>query len=172
MSVKSVADYLTSNGRKVSPNTVTDYMEALAESFIFYPVGRFDIVWKQVLKANQKWYMVDLALRGHILPRRNYDLGFSLENVAYFELLRRGYQVNIGKVGSGEVDFVAQKQGPLTYFQVTADMTAQETFEREMKPLRAIRDNYPKVVLPLDRFTPGDYEGIQVLQVMNWLFGK
>lgn len=172
VSVKSVADYLTSNGRKVSPNTVDDYMEALAESFIFYPVERFDIVGKQVLKTNQKWYMVDLGLRSHILPRRNYDLGFSLENVVYFELLRRGYQVNIGKINSGEVDFVAQKQGTITYFQVTADMTAQETFEREMKPLRAIRDNYPKVVLTLDRFTPGDYEGIQVRQVTDWLLGK
>lgn len=172
VSVKSVADYLTSNGRKASPNTVDDYMEALAESFIFYPVERFDIVGKQVLKTNQKWYMVDLGLRSNILPRRNYDLGFSLENVVYFELLRRGYQVNIGKINSGEVDFVAQKQGTITYFQVTADMTAQETFEREMKPLRAIRDNYPKVVLTLDRFTPGDYEGIQVLQVTDWLMGE
>lgn len=169
VSVKSVADYLTSNGRKVSPNTVDDYMEALAESFIFYPVERFDIVGKQVLKTNQKWYMVDLGLRGHILPRRNYDLGFSLENIVYFELLRRGYRVNIGKINSGEVDFVAQKQGTLTYFQVTADMTAQETFEREMAPLRAIRDNYPKTVLTLDRFTPGNYDGIQVLQVTDWL---
>ena len=88
----------------------------------------------------------------------------------YFELLRRGYQVNIGKVGTDEVDFVAQRQRTLTYFQVTADMTAQETFEREMKPLRAIRDNYyPKVVLTLDRSTPGDYEGIQVT---DWLLGK
>ena len=169
VSVKSVADYLTSSGRKVSPNTVDDYMEALAESFIFYPVERFDIAGKQVLKTNQKWYMVDLGLRGHILPRRNYDLGFSLENVVYLELLRRGYRVNIGKIHSGEVDFVAQKQGTLTYFQVTADMTAQETFEREMRPLRTIRDNYPKMVLTLDRYTPGDYEGIRVFQVTDWL---
>ena len=169
VSVKSVADYLTSNGRKVSPNTVDDYMEALAESFIFYPVERFDIVGKQILKTNQKWYMVDLGLRGHILPRRNYDLGFSLENIVYFELLRRGYRVNIGKINSGEVDFVAQKQGTLTYFQVTADMTAQETFEREMAPLHSIRDNYPKNILTLDRFTPGNYDGIQVLQVTDWL---
>ena len=117
-------------------------MEALSESFIFYPVERFDIVGKQLLKTNQKWYMVDLGLRGHILPRRSYDLGFSLENVVYFELRRRGFQVNIGKVGNGEVDFVAQKNGVITYFQVTADMTAQETFEREMRPLQTIRDNY------------------------------
>lgn len=90
VSVKRVSDYLTSNGRKVSPNTVDDYMEALSESFIFYPVERFDIVGKQLLKTNQKWHMVDLGLRGHILPRRSYDLGFSRENVVYFELRRRG----------------------------------------------------------------------------------
>ena len=172
VSVKSVADYLTSNGRKVSPNTVDDYMEALSESFIFYPVERFDIVGKQLLKTNQKWYMVDLGLRGHILPRRSYDLGFSLENIVYFELRRRGFQVNIGKIGNGEVDFVAQKNSVITYVQVTADMTAQETFEREMRPLRTIRDNYRKVVLTLDRFTPGNYEGIDVIPAIDWLQGE
>ena len=172
VSVKSVADYLTSNGRKVSPNTVDDYMEALSESFIFYPVERFDIVGKQLLKTNQKWYMVDLGLRGHILPRRSYDLGFSLENVVYFELRRRGFQVNIGKIGNGEVDFVAQKNSVITYFQVTADMTAQETFEREMRPLRTIRDNYRKIVLTLDHLTPGNYEGIEVIPAIDWLQGE
>lgn len=169
VSVKSVTDYLTSGGRKISPNTVNDYMEALAESFIFYPAERFDIVGKQLLKANRKWYMVDLGLRSHILPRKNYDLGFSVENVVYFELLRRGYQVSIGKYAAAEVDFVAQKQGVLTYFQVTADMTAEETFERELRPLRSIRDNYEKIVLTLDRFTVGNYEGIQVVNVLDWL---
>ncbi|MEG0912233.1 MAG: ATP-binding protein [Oscillospiraceae bacterium] len=171
VSVRSVTDYLTSNGRKVSPNTVDDYMEALAESFIFYPVERFDIVGKQLLKANKKWYMVDLGLRNHILPRKSYDLGFSIENVVYFELLRRGYKVNIGKYGAGEVDFVAQKQGTLVYYQVTADMTAQETFAREMKPLKNIRDNYEKIVLTLDRFSLGNFDGIQVLNVVDWLNG-
>lgn len=169
ISVKGVTDYLISNGRKVSANTVDDYMDALSESFIFYPVERFDIVGKQLLKSNKKWYMVDLGLRNHILPRKQYDLGFSVENIVYFELLRRGYKVNIGKYGDTEVDFVAQKHGVLTYFQVTADMTAQETFEREMRPLRNIRDNYRKIVLTLDHFTVGDYEGIQVLNVVDWL---
>ena len=169
VSVKSVTDYLTSGGRKISPNTVNDYMEALAESFVFYPVERFDIVGKQLLKANRKWYMVDLGLRSHILPRKKYDLGFSIENVVFFELLRRGYQVSIGKYAAAEVDFVAQRQGVLTYFQVTADMTAEETFEREMRPLRSIRDNYEKIVLTLDRFTVGNYEGIQVVNVLDWL---
>ena len=172
ISVKGVTDYLISNGRKVSANTVDDYMDALSESFIFYPVERFDIVGKQLLKSNKKWYMVDLGLRNHILPRKQYDLGFSVENIVYFELLRRGYKVNIGKYGDTEVDFVAQKQGVLTYFQVTADMTAQETFEREMRPLRNIRDNYRKIVLTLDHFTVGDYEGIQVVNVVDWLLGS
>lgn len=172
ISVKGVTEYLISNGRKVSANTVDDYMDALSESFIFYPVERFDIVGKQLLKSNKKWYMVDLGLRNHILPRKQYDLGFSVENIVYFELLRRGYKVNIGKYGDTEVDFVAQKQGVLTYFQVTADMTAQETFEREMRPLRNIRDNYRKIVLTLDHFTVGDYEGIQVVNVIDWLLGS
>lgn len=169
ISVKSVSDYLISGGRKVSPNTVDDYMEALRESFVFYPVERFDIVGKQLLRANKKWYIVDLGLRNHILPRSNYDLGFSIENIVYFELLRRGYQVNIGKYGAAEVDFVARKRDEIAYYQVMASMTAPETFEREMRPLRNIRDNYEKTVLTLDRFSTGNYEGIRVINLMDWL---
>ena len=169
VSVRSITDYLISNGRKISPNTVGDYVEALMESFIFYPAERFDIVGKQLLKANRKMYIVDLGLRNHILPRKNYDLGFSLENLVYFELLRRGYKVTIGKVGNTEVDFVAQKQGAYQYFQVTADMTAQETFEREIRPLENIRDNYEKMILTMDRLTPGNYNGIQVRYLLDWL---
>lgn len=172
VSIRSITDYFISNGRKISPNTVSDYVEALTESFIFYPAERFDIIGKQLLKANRKMYIVDLGLRNHILPRRQYDLGFSLENIVYFELLRRGYRVMIGKVGSTEVDFVAEKQGAYTYFQVTADMTAQETFEREMKPLRHIRDNYEKIVLTGDRLTLGNYDGIQVKYLPDWLLEK
>lgn len=172
VSIRSITDYLTSNGRKISPNTVGDYVEALTESFIFYSAERFDIVGKQLLKASRKMYIVDLGLRNHILPRRQYDLGFSLENIVYFELLRRGYRVMIGKVGSTEVDFVAEKQGIYTYFQVTADMTAKETFDREMKPLMNIRDNYEKIVLTGDRLTIGNYDGIQVRNLPDWLLGK
>lgn len=172
VSVRSITDYLISSGRKVSPNTVDDYVDALTESFIFYPAERFDIVGKQLLKINKKIYIVDLGLRNHILPRRNYDLGFSLENIVYFELLRRGYKVMIGKLGNTEVDFVAEKQGEYTYYQVTADMTAQETFEREMRPLTQIRDNYEKVILTADRLTVGNYNGIRVKNLVDWLIGK
>lgn len=169
ISIRSITDYLISSGRKISPNTVNDYVEALTESFIFYSADRFDIVGKQLLKVNKKMYIVDLGLRNHILPRRNYDLGFSLENIVYFELLRRGYKVMIGKVGNTEVDFVAEKQGAYTYVQVTADMTAEETFEREMRPLTLIRDNYEKLILTADHLTLGNYNGIQVKNLVDWL---
>lgn len=169
VSIKSITDYLVSSGRKISPNTVSSYVEALTQSFVFYPAERFDLVGKQLLKANKKLYMVDLGLRRHILPRRQYDLGFSIENIVFFELMRRGYQVTIGKYQTAEVDFVAQKQGILTYYQVTADMTAQETFEREMRPLKKIKDNYEKTVLTLDYFSLGNYDGINVVNVLDWL---
>lgn len=169
VSIKSITNYLISSGRKVSQNTVNDYVEALTESFIFYPVERFDIVGKQLLKTNNKFYMVDMGIRNYILPRKHYDLGFTIENIVYLELERRGNKVHIGKYGSTEVDFVTQKEGVLTYYQVTADMTAEETFEREMRPLRNIQDNYEKIVLTLDRFSTGNYEGIKVVNVIDWL---
>lgn len=171
VSVKNVTDYLISGGRKVSPNTVSDYIDALTDSFVFYTADRFDIVGKQLLKVNRKYYMVDLGIRNHILPRKDYDLGFSIENIVYFELLRRGYRVCIGKYGNAEVDFVAEKQGTFEYYQVTANMSAQETFEREMRPLRSIRDNYRKTVLTFDRLTLGNYDGILVENVVDWLEG-
>lgn len=169
VSVRSITNYLISNGRKVSPNTVSDYVEALTESFVFYPVERFDVVGKQLLKANKKYYIVDMGIRNHILPRRNYDIGFSLENIVYLELLRRGYRVTVGKAGNTEVDFVAEKQETYTYFQVTADMTAKETFDREMKPFENIRDNYEKIIFTADRLSIGNYNGIKVENLIDWL---
>ena len=169
VSIKSITDYLISSGRKVSPNTVSDYVEALCEAFIFYPVERFDIVGKQILKTNPKFYIVDLGLRNHILPRCDYDFGFSIENIVYFELLRRGHRVYIGKQGENEVDFVAQKDGIYTYIQVSADMTARQTFEREIRPLKAIKDNYKKLILTADKNTLGNYDGIEVVNLLEWL---
>lgn len=172
ISVKSIADYVTSSGRKVSQNTVDDYVEALTEPYIFYPVERYDVLGKQLLKKNRKMYIVDLGLRRHLLARQRYDLGFSLENIIYFELLRRGYSVNIGKVGATEIDFVARKNDNVSYYQVTASMTEESTFEREMSPLKGITDNYPKTVITLDRFTLGNYEGIEVVNAVDWLLDK
>lgn len=169
ISVKNVTGYLTSTGRKVSSATVDDYMEALREAFIFYSVERFDISGKKILKTLNKWYIVDLALRDYMLPKKTYDLGFSLENTVYFELLRRGYRVFVGKTELSEIDFVTQKNNEIIYYQVTASMLDQATFEREMAPLKNIKDNYKKVVLTLDKFTQGNYEGIEVINVIDWL---
>lgn len=172
ISVKSIADYITSSGRKTSQSTIDDYVEALIEPYIFYPAERFDIAGKQLLKQNRKLYIVDLGLRRHLITRKQYDLGFSLENVIYLELLRRGFHVCIGKVGQKEVDFVAMKKDRHMYYQVTASLLDEATFEREISPLRAIADNYPKTILTLDRYTLGNYEGIQVVHIVDWLLGN
>ena len=172
VTVRSITNYLVSSGRKISPNTVSDYVNALTEAFIFYPTERFDIAGKQLLKTNMKYYMVDLGIRNLILPKKSYDLGFSVENIVYFELLRRGYKVCVGKYGNTEIDFVAEKSGKIEYIQVTADMTAKETFDRELAPLTTIKDNYRKTVLTLDKFTVGNYDGIEVKNVVEWLMDK
>ena len=172
VSVKSVTDYLSSNVASISPNTVSSYMEALSEAFIFYPTDRMDVVGKEILKLHKKWYIVDLGIRNHILPKKNYDLGFSIENIVFLELIRRNYKVNIGKSANGEIDFVAQKEGVFTYFQVTADMTDEKTFEREIAPLRELKDNYEKIILTLDKFTVGNYNGIKVINALDWLMEK
>ena len=169
ISVKSISDYITSSGRSISYNTVDDYVEALVEPYIYYPAERYDVLGKQLLKTNQKMYIVDLGIRRHLLPRKKYDLGFSLENVVFLELLRRGYEVNIGKVGNTEIDFVALKNDDVFYYQVTASMVEESTFDRELAPLKNISDNYPKTLITLDRFTLGNYEGIQVINAIDWL---
>ncbi|MBR4292303.1 MAG: ATP-binding protein [Clostridia bacterium] len=169
ISVKSIADYVTSSGRRISQNTIDDYVEALVEPYIFYPAERYDVIGKQLLKKNQKMYIVDLGLRRHLLSRQRYDLGFSLENIIFFELLRKGYSVNIGKVGITEVDFIARKNENIHYYQVTASMLDESTFNREMAPLRNINDNYPKTIITLDRFTLGNYDGIEVVNAIDWL---
>ena len=169
MSLNKIAGYITSTGRKVSPTTVAEYVEALCEPYIFYRVQPINVSGKQLLDTVCKYYIADLGLRNYILPRQNYDLGFSLENVVYLELLRRGFEVNSGRIGMLEVDFVAKKNDLYRYYQVTASLTDQKTFEREMKPFEQIKDNYPKTILTLDRFSLGNYNGIQVANAVDWL---
>ena len=172
ISVKRIADYITSSGRKVSQNTIDGYIEALVQAYVFYQAERYDVEGKQLLKQNGKFYIVDLGLRRYLLPKREYDLGYSLENVVYLELLRRGYEVHVGKMGQTEVDFVAKKDDVISYYQITASLMEQTTFEREIKPLKRINDNYPKRILTLERFTLGNYEGIEVLNAVDWLLGE
>ncbi len=172
VSMKGIADYLTSAGRKTSHVTVGDYIDALEEAYLFYKVERIDISGKLLLKQNYKYYMVDLGFRKHILAKKKYDLGFSLENIVYLELLRRGYRVNIGKVGNTEIDFVAFKDGKYEYYQVCASLIDEKTFNREVKPLREIKDNYAKVVLTNDMLSVGNYGGIEVLYIVDWLLSN
>lgn len=172
VSMKGIADYLTSSGRKTSHNTISDYVEALEETYLFYRADRIDISGKVLLKQSQKYYMVDLGFRKHILAKRRYDIGFSIENIVFFELLRRGYRVNIGKAGNTEVDFVALKDGIYEYYQVSASVADPSTFEREITPLSNIKDNYQKFILTNDKLGLGNYEGIKVVNVVDWLLGN
>ena len=169
ISTKSITNFITSSGRKISQNTVAAYLEILKEAYVFYAVDRFDISGKQLMKTNQKFYIVDVGLRRYLLPRKIYDIGFTLENIVFLELLKRGYQLNTGKAGNTEVDFIARKNDLIIYIQVTASLIESSTFEREIKPLQSIKDNHPKYILTLDRFTAGNYDGIVVMNVVDWL---
>ena len=169
VSIRSITNYFKSNERKTSPNTISNYIEALCESYLYYPVEVMDISGKEVLKSNKKYYIVDPGIRNYILPKQFYDLGFTIENIVYLELLRRRYNVNIGRSGRTEVDFIAKKNDVYTYIQVTASLVDENTFNREMRPLKEIEDNYEKIILTLDRYTLGNYEGIKVINIIDWL---
>lgn len=172
VSINGITNYLNSNNRKVSDHTVSDYITALTEAFIFYPAERFDIQGKELLKTNKKFYIVDTGLRNYLISKRGLDLGFALENIIFLELKRRGYKVNIGKIGTKEIDFVAQKNGELEYFQISANISDSATFEREISPLRSVKDNFPKTILTLDKFSVGNYAGITVKYAIDWLLEK
>ena len=169
VSIRSITNYFKSNERKTSPNTISNYIEALCESYLYYPVEVMDISGKEVLKSNKKYYIVDPGIRNYILPKQFYDLGFTIENIVYLELLRRRYNVNIGRSGRTEVDFIAKKNDVYTYIQVTASLVDENTFNREIRPLKQIEDNYEKIILTLDRYTLGNYEGIKVINIIDWL---
>ncbi len=169
VSIKGITDYLNSNNRKVSDHTVSTYVTALTAAFIFYPVERYNIQGKEILKTNKKFYIVDVGLRNHLITKRNLDLGFMLENIVYLELIRRNYKVNVGKVGDKEIDFVVQKNGVTEYFQVSANVSDEKTFAREISPLESVKDNYKKTILTLDKFTTGNYNGILVENAIDWL---
>nr|WP_278547773.1 ATP-binding protein [Catenibacterium mitsuokai] len=169
VSIRSITNYFKSNERKTSPNTISNYVEALCESYLYYPVEVMDVSGKEVLKSNKKYYIVDPGIRNYILPKQFYDLGFTIENIVYLELLRRRYNVNIGRSGRTEVDFIAKRNDVYTYIQVTASLVDENTFNREIRPLKQIEDNYEKIILTLDRYTLGNYEGIKVINIIDWL---
>ena len=161
-------------GRKGAPSThtVQSYVSALLESYFFYEIKRFDMKGKEYLRTLGKYYIADIGLRNYLLGFRNRDTGHTLENIVYFELLRRGYDVAIGKVDNTEVDFIASKADGKLYVQVTESMKSEDVRTRELRPLQAIRDNYEKVVLTLDTERGISYDGIKSQNLVEWLLGN
>nr|WP_302225495.1 ATP-binding protein [uncultured Marvinbryantia sp.] len=157
--------------RKTKPavQTIQAYIEALTEAYIFYEIKRFDIKGKEYLRTLGKYYIVDIGLRNYLLGYRDGDSGHILENIIYFELLRRGYDVAIGKIDNQEVDFIATKTDEKKYIQVTESMTAPETRERELAPLRKIRDNYEKLVIALECNLSRTQDGIKIVNALDFL---
>lgn len=172
LSIKKIADTLTSDGRPISVHTVENYLEALVESYIFNKVSRFDVKGKQYLQSGEKYYATDVTMRYAILGRRNIDAGHILENIVYLELIRRGYKVYIGKIGEKEVDFVAENKEGFTYFQVAYTTRDKATLERELVPLQSINNHYPKYILTMDIDPIADFEGIKKINVLDWLTEK
>jgi hypothetical protein len=169
VSTKKISDYLTSSGRKTTSDTIDNYLRMLESAFIVYRVNRFDLKGKQFLKTQEKFYMVDTGIRYSLAGQRNADYGHILENVIFLELLRRGYEVSIGKVGSLKIDFVATKADEKIYYQVAATIMDPDTRARELAPLQAIKDNYKKVILTMDKMVFSDYEGIKNVNIIDFL---
>lgn len=172
MSAKKIADTMTSMGRKIDVKTVEKYVRALTESFVMYQAKRYNVKGKQYLKTLEKYYAVDIGLRYILLGTRSTDVGHILENVVYLELVRRGYEIYVGKIDELEVDFVAMNNKQIEYFQVAATVRDENTLKRELLPLKKIPDNYPKVILTLDDDPDADYDGIRRINVLNWLIDK
>ena len=171
-STNKIKDTLVSNGRTISIHTVENYITSLLESFIFYKATRYDIKGKQYLKTGDKYYVADLGLRYFILGRKGNDTGHILENVVYLELLRRGYDVYIGKVDELEVDFVAINSKGIEYYQVSESVKDEKTLERELKSLDSIKDHNQKFLLVGDIEPEVSYNGIRKINVLDWLLDK
>lgn len=170
-STKKIADTMTSAGRKISVHTVESYLTALTDSFILYQIGRYDVKGKQYLKTGDKYYAADIGLRYALLGTKKADMGHILENVVFLELLRRGYEIYIGKVGNTEVDFVVIGDEGEEYYQVayTVIDTGGETLRRELAPLEAISDHNPKYLLTMDHTPLTSHNGIKQINVLDWL---
>ena len=177
VSLSSIGNTLSNEGLledvrtkgKVSVHKLQYYVNSLLESFFFYEIKRFDIKGKEYLKTLGKYYIVDLGFRNLLLGYRNRDTGHVLENIVYLELLRRGYDVAIGKIDNLEIDFIAQKADEKLYIQVTDDMSISSVTQRELAPLKKVKDNYPKIVLALNLGLETNYDGIKILNVIDWL---
>lgn len=174
-SVKSISDNIEGLEKKSSYNTISNYVEALIDSFLLYKANRYDIKGKELLKTQEKYYAVDMGLRYFMLGQNsNNDMGHILENIVYLELIRRGYKVYIGKYDELEVDFVAIKPEETIYYQValTTRSDDNKVLDRELKPLKKIKDSYPKYLLTLDEDLDANYDGIKKINALDWLLDE
>ncbi len=170
ISSKKIADFLTSQGTKITHNTVLNYLKMLENAYIIYKVPRYDIKGKEILKTLEKYYIVDTGIRNIILGFRDSDFGHIIENVVYFELLRRGYEVTVGKNDSFEVDFIATNSNEKKYYQVTYTMMNENVKKREIGVLKNIKDNYEKTVLTMDKlYNNTSDEGIKIKYLIDFL---
>lgn len=170
ISSNKIRNTIVSSGRKVSVNTIENYLQALCDSYIFYKVERYDVKGRQNLKTLGKYYIVDMGIRNLLLSSKNADLGYVIENIVYLELIRRGYKVNIGKVGNAEVDFIATGMNKTLYIQVSASVLDQQTLDRELKSLNDINDNHEKILLTLDEIgSNSNHDGIMQKNLLKWL---
>ena len=170
-SAKTISDFLKNQGRRLSTETVYNYLKALESAFLIHKVSRYDIKGKRILETQEKYYLSDLGIRHAVLGYRNNDISGLLENVIFLELLRRGYSVHIGKQGAAEVDFIADCQDERLYIQVAYVLTAENT-EREFAPLEAIPDNYPKMVISTDYLASFNQKGIYQKNILSFLREK
>ncbi len=170
ISTKKIADTIVSTGRKISVNSVDNYLKALCDAYIFYKVDRYDIKGRGYLKTLGKYYIVDTGIRNLLLSSESEDLGHLIENIVYLELLRKEYKVNIGKIGEREVDFVAKNMNETLYVQVSASVLDETTLKRELASLKNIPDNHRKILLTLDEIgSDSNYDGIMHINLIEWL---
>ena len=168
-SAASISKYLKSENRAIDNETVYNYLSKLESAYILHRCSRFDVQGKEILKTQEKFYLADPALRYSVLGYSANSAAAMLENIIYLELLRRGYEVYVGKLDNAEIDFIAVKQENKLYIQVTQEIGSPETEKREYGRLLDIRDNYPKYVLRTDAFAGGNYEGIKTMHVADFL---
>ena len=171
-SAKSIADYLKSEQRSIDNETVYSYLEKLEKAYLLHRCSRYDLKGKEILKTQEKFYLADVSLRYSVMGYNFDSVASSLENIVFLELCRRGYTVNIGKIGDAEIDFVGKRQNERIYVQVAQKINSEKTEKREYSRLLEIRDNYPKYVLTTDEFAGGNYEGIKTMHIADFLLSS